>query len=71
MIDKSLGGEPSGNALSDGVGGAFHLRECHPLRPRERMVVLLAEDRQDFIGDAIEFVVGGFCEGHGEFGGVR
>ena len=65
---QRLGGEAGGNLHRDGVCGAFDLLEGHGLGSSQRMVVLLAEDGKDFVGDTVEFFRRGFREGHGQLG---
>ena len=65
---QRIGGEPGRNLHRDGVCGAFDLLEGHGLGSSQRMVVLLAEDGKDFVGDTVEFFRRGFREGHGQLG---
>jgi len=65
---QGIGGEAGGDALADGVGGAFDLAEGQAARRGHRMEILASERGEHFLGDAVEFSGRRFCEGHGKSG---
>ena len=65
---QRIGGETGGDALSDGVGGAFDLAEGQAARRGHRMEILASKRGEYFLGDAVEFRGRWFCEGHGQAG---
>jgi hypothetical protein len=58
-------GEAGGDALSDGVCGAFDVAEGHARWASEGMKILALDGGERLVGDAVEFGGGRFAEGHG------
>jgi hypothetical protein len=62
---ECVGGEPSGDASSDGMGGAFNVGEGESRGGGHGVGVGASQFGQHLRGDAVEFFGRGFREGHG------
>lgn len=68
MRGKGLLGEPHGDVLSDGVGGAFDLEEGLAVGVVKRVGGVLADGGENVLDDAFEFVGGRWGVRHGKHG---
>jgi len=65
---QGIGGEAGGDALSDGVGGAFDPAEGQAACRGHWMEILASKRGEHFLSDAVEFSGRRFREGHGQAG---